>query len=891
MQRRARRRHLVLRCIAGLVSCLFGWGVARSDAKENIDAQAVHRKPFGVGRMRVDFASGQSPKLVQDHQLWFTDAEGRTHYPAFQVEKPFFYAPQEDRTVDSVTVLFLFRGDQPLDLTLDVDLSHTTRVVPGDDAGLHTRLLNEWWRTYTRSATARSQVESYLPDIENYLVATLGRRLELQVPVRKRVWSGREDIDSIFGTLLGAESIRLAMQQDTLLQPGGTVEKPDKPLPVAAAPPPVTLPALPEEIDIEPIALHVPAECFYVRCGSFSNFQWLRNTLDDWGGDLRILVADRGVDYQIRPRLERQLALRETALARLLGSTVIADLAFIGTDTFFREGAAVGVLFQARSNRLLAAQISAQRSAALEADPAATEQTVDVAGRQVSLLSTPDHAVRSFYAVDGDFHLVTTSQTLVRRFFEAGAGQDVLGSLPEFRHARNVMPLSKGYAAFVYLSDPFFRMFISPQYRIEMTRRMRAQADLGLVELARLAAAAEQQPAETVEQLIAGGFLPAGFGQRSDGSRPILQAGHLSDSLRGGRTSFLPVPDIELTNCTTSEAIAYDQFRMMYQRQWQRMDPVIVGIQREPLPGPAEPRERIVLDVQITPYARQHYAFLAAMLRAPDTVQMLPVPGNVLEFDLVYQSFSKRFTDTRHLAFGGLRDAAPDFSIRGAELIVTPPLGTLRLPFYLGDVIPTGLMDLVAPVREPDAEGYARNPDNSIFIWQRQLETMRIAAKDKRVLEEISPHLKVAAAERPAQLRLSVGDLQHTRWARLLEAAAYCRARVTSAGNAQFLNELMRQLRVKPDDCTAAAEAVLAAKLACPLGGEFKPHLYGPGPVHWKSSAWVTRSLANEDSLPASYHSPLLEWFHGLKLEFSIGASTLATRIELELQPRSAPEK
>ena len=131
---------------------------------------------------------------------------------------------------------------------------------------------------------------------------------------------------------------------------------------------------MPGDVEIEPLARHVPAECFYLRCGSFANFQWLRTTVETWGGNLRDLVAIRGLDYDIRGRLEHQLALRETALSKLLGDAVIADVAIIGTDTFFREGAAVGVLFQARNSAGLAAAIGSQRQEALKADRNVSEK-------------------------------------------------------------------------------------------------------------------------------------------------------------------------------------------------------------------------------------------------------------------------------------------------------------------------------------------------------------------------------------------------------------------------------------------------------------------------------------------------------------------------------------
>ena len=51
--------------------------------------------------------------------------------------------------------------------------------------------------------------------------------------------------------------------------------------------------------------------------------------------------------------MQKQLGLRESALAEVLGDKVIADVAMIGTDTFLSEGGAIGMLFQAKNNLAL----------------------------------------------------------------------------------------------------------------------------------------------------------------------------------------------------------------------------------------------------------------------------------------------------------------------------------------------------------------------------------------------------------------------------------------------------------------------------------------------------------------------------------------------------------
>ena len=147
-------------------------------------------------------------------------------------------------------------------------------------------------------------------------------------------------------------------------------------LPINRCPPPVTFnPSVPEalgQVTIEPIAQHVPAECFYVRFGNFPNYLWFHNTLDRWSGDFQNLTSRRGLDFGLSERVERQISLKQSILAPLLGPAVIADVAMIGSDFFFREGPAIGMLFEARNGIGLNSDITRQRDATLKREAGCT---------------------------------------------------------------------------------------------------------------------------------------------------------------------------------------------------------------------------------------------------------------------------------------------------------------------------------------------------------------------------------------------------------------------------------------------------------------------------------------------------------------------------------------
>ena len=153
------------------------------------------------------------------------------------------------------------------------------------------------------------------------------------------------------------------MEQDRLLGLVPFDLPADEPMPPAMGLPPLALEPAPAEVKVEPIARHVPAEFFYFRFGSFANFIWFQDTMDAWGGDLQNLVALRGLDDGRNDRVQEQLILRQSQLSRLLGGTVVSDVAMIGTDMLFQDGPAIGFLFEARNSMLLGSDFQEQRAA------------------------------------------------------------------------------------------------------------------------------------------------------------------------------------------------------------------------------------------------------------------------------------------------------------------------------------------------------------------------------------------------------------------------------------------------------------------------------------------------------------------------------------------------
>jgi hypothetical protein len=867
---------------------------------QQVEVEAFMGKPYGVGRITVDLPETMLPQPLGAEGLALTEPDGRVLYPA--IETPAFGKVMKE-VLDSdtpltrggpvreqvggllrgimdrpprTTIFFLFRGVEPLRVTLQARQPIPINIMPRQATpAVFQRLLNEWWRRYAHAPQLLEQKPDYPPLVENYLTTTLATKLNLRLPADKQTKSPYSELHKEIGLNLGTEQIRTALQQDRILGLNNLDMPADQPLPAPIEPPALTFPEPAGEVKIEPMSLHVPAECFYLRFGSFNNFLWLQDTLDKWGGDAQNLIALRGLDHQMRQRMEKQLVLKQTVLSRMLGPTVVADVAIIGTDMFFREGAAYGFLFEARNSTILGANFTAQRSERVKAG-GVTEQKIKIGDHEVSYLSSPDGTVRSYYAVEGDYHFFSTSKKLVERFYAAGSGEGALGKTEEFRQARKLMPLTRNDTIWLYMSDAFFRNITSPHYRVEMARRLQAMADIELVQLAKLAAAGEGKPGATVKELVDGSFLPIGFGPLPDGSRVILDGGDVYDSLRGRRGAFLPVPDEAVELVTRFELAEYNRFADYYRANWGRIDPIMAGIRKTSLPDNCE---QVVVDVLMTPFAPAHFNFLRKYAGPADTGRIAPIPGDMAAFDLVL---------INQRVFGGLRDFGPSPDLRFGRLL---PLGRLRewLVGYVGNAGEMGVLGFMnVGFPPPDANGYSVSP---LGAWRRMFDQYTVFSFHPPILAEVTPQLRLEEAKRPAQLRVRIDDPTKARIMPLANNWAYFRTRETSLNNLRLLNDLDQQLHVPPAVCREAAEFLLDAKLVDPLGGEYVYRENGKDFGRWTSTILENQPPGGgllKTSAPEGYLAPPLNWFRGLDLEASVTEKNLSAHAEIIMK---MPEK
>ena len=522
----------------------------------------------------------------------------------------------------------------------------------------------------------------------------------------------------------------------------------DQPLPAPLDPPPLDVPEPDAKVAVEPIALHVPAECFYVRFGSFSNFLWLQDTLDTWGGDLQNLLAQRGLDYERSKHMQDQLILYQTQLSRLLGETVISDVAIIGSDMYFREGAAYGFLFEARNSLLLGTNFSSDRRSRVSRG-GVTEQKLKLAGREVSLISSPDGSVRSYYVTSGDYHFVTSSRRWPSVFCK-------WPKAPARWRYEGIPPRPVDHAvggATTRCSSIFPTLFsaTSPGRTIAWKRcggwnRWPTWKWCSLPSWPRRPRAAPGARSSNwssqgcCRPISARG--PTAAGQCSNTAR-------FTTSFAGGGGCCCPCPTCRSIASLPPRRLLIASSPTSFASKWGRLDPAMVGLKRESLSGR---RERVVIDARLMPFDRRHVDFLAQWVGPADKLRLATVPGNMASGEVVLSN---------QRLFGGLRDVGSPLEVMRGSGTIWDRFRSL-LVGYVGSYGPPGLLGLLDALipGPPDAAGYA---SNRLGLWRRQFDRFTVYSLQPEVLATVTPQLHFEQTERPAQARLHVGDIAQAR--------------------------------------------------------------------------------------------------------------------------------
>ncbi len=105
-------------------------------------------------------------------------------------------------------------------------------------------------------------------------------------------------------------------------------------------------------------------------------------------------------------------------------------------------------------------------------------------------------------------------------------------------------------------------------------------------------------------------------------------------------------------------------------------------------------------------------------------------------------------------------------------------------------------------------------------------------------------------------------------------------------GNVRLMQSLNQQLHIPEKDCREAAEFLLAAKLVCPLGGDYILRDVPDGASRW-TAVKLEESAGRAGMFapaPAGYVAPPLNWFRGLDLHASLVGTLLSAHAGVIMQ-------
>lgn len=881
---------------------------------------------FGVVHIDLTLIEGNELEYRRDWPCRVSSLDQRVLYPAYQFElvgeestKDIHLSPPRGK-VRRLRTSFLTFGEQPL----QIELRYGDRVllggheIPIDATAVDQEaLLTEWWARYT--LPPREPLNDEARELKTYLHDMLARRLRL--PVAKPLPLVVDDasvleryFEKSVGTFLGFASVQSALGEEDFFT-HRAAEPLDQDLPLTTRLAPVQYPPPAKQVTIETIASHAPDDCVYLRCQSLENYLWFRELLQGWGGGLNEIVSPLRIDRPVRERLERQLALSTDAGAQAKLKTCLTDLALIFGDTCFTDGAAVGVLFQAKDEAKLKEFLKQQRNRALHEmqSDKPTETLAKVNGGEVSLIYTSDNRLRSYHAVSGKFHLITNSEYLVGRFFECSRGTGSLANLKEFQFARTKVRVQAAQDVFLYMPDPFFQRVISPAFQIELGRRRKANADLQHLELAQLAAKGEGFAAARVNKLIETGFLPTNFSDRSDGSYATLSSQRAEDSERGAPGTFIPICDLHVTKATRSEVRAYRAFSDQYRRNYRMMDPVAVVVSHQEL---ADGREDVKIQIAITPFALGAYAKLQNSLDQPQKQRIVGPPEELLSL----RGSLRTEQGTSFLALASLHDRSLEFRLVDGQVQIEglPPGATFagnnwllamdrlepdclqsvaELAGYsgvsasmiksansVGTMLLGGYVDLLGRL-----VGLQPVPRQNYPVVQPSGKGWQLLSPRDELQEQAA--FKIVPTADNKQIRFELKALQGTKIEPYIQAYTYLEARRASAKQAALLELTMQQLRLQPGEVLPALERIHAARFRCPLQGrlEFAAEQAAPGKFpgnQWCSDRWLTSSLYDETTVPEDYRFLFTDWLRGLNVGFSLEGQTLSADLRMEVLPR-----
>jgi len=331
----------------------------------------------------------------------------------------------------------------------------------------------------------------------------------------------------------------------------------------------------------ERLAELVPHDNYYVHFRTIGKFLEAGDLLEQWGAAAIRAYEVQTKDYRIKERLEQQLCLKSSGVARILGPAVVKGVAITGSDPYIREGTDVTLLFHLANKDLFLFGVNPHIAAARKKfGTKLKEDKAEHSGVVIESFTTPLREVSLHRAIFDNVAVYSNSPVGLRRVIDAAKGKiKPLSASLDFQYMRTIFRADdKDDDGFVFLSDPFIRNLVGPATRIKERRRLEALTSLQMVTHGAMFTAWEtgRLPLHHQEILDTTGMTPAEL-FTPDGGGAIWDRNDKIASSAVYNTLHFATPLIELPidHVTRTEAAEYEDFRRQYLGLWRQFfDPI-----------------------------------------------------------------------------------------------------------------------------------------------------------------------------------------------------------------------------------------------------------------------------------------------------------------------------
>ena len=412
----------------------------------------------------------------------------------------------------------------------------------------------------------------------------------IETDTRPNFAQNRNSAEMMYDTTTGALAIQESLQLDRMLAAGKMTEAQTIDIStmsgVQTQSHPFDQMRAGKEPVYNPIANFAPIDNYILSFNGVEKLLQLVDFLDQWGSSALELYEAESIDYDVHGRLQRQLALPDSLLARFFGDQVVSQTAITGNDPFLREGSDVSILFEVKNRELFEQSVNTELAIVKAANPDAQSTSFSIGDIKVEALTNSDRTISSYRAWIDSVVVYSNSRVALERIVKTKQGQiQAVSSAPDFKYMRSVVyPYDpKLEDGFLYLSDDFIRHLVSPQVRIKEKRRIEALTSLKMLTNAQLLQRYQQGNSVEISkaELIKAKVLNKGD-LVGAGSQDLEwdSARHRAVSASYGTLRFMtPLVELPIDKVSESERSGYQTFVQNYEHYWRRyFDPIGVRI-------------------------------------------------------------------------------------------------------------------------------------------------------------------------------------------------------------------------------------------------------------------------------------------------------------------------